>query len=206
MTTKAATTAKKKEPEVKAKVTKPVKTVKPEAAAVKKAEPKAKKAPVKKTEPVKKPVVKEVKPASVAKKPAQKKEKLADTPVMTSFPTCRVGDKNGYITLIKSNLANRGYKITDNSSIYGEELLQAVMAFQKDNGMKVANGVVGPMTWGFLQTSDVRKMQPKPEPVKNEPEPPKPAGNCRVLIEGLSRYQADLLVKLFNGHVECRML
>lgn len=159
---------------------------------------------MRKTETTKKPQTKQT-----AKK--SKPETLPPLPEMSNFPTVKRGSKEtGYITLLQTNLKNRGYYDGKVDGKFGDKTEQAVKDFQKDLG-KPISGSVGPKTWEQLSKSTMVKIQPKkPEPVK-QPEPqmqqePQQLQGTRVLIEGLSRYQADLLVKLLQGHTECRIL
>ena len=160
-----------------------------------------KKAPEKK-QPVK------TKPAVKPKKEAAKP--LPETPTMAEFPSVKKGDQNGYITLLQTNLNNRGYYEGKVDGKFGPKTEKAVMDFQKDLG-KPVSGTVGPKTWEALQKSNVVKLQAKKEEPVVQPEAvrtaPAPIQNgVSVIIEGLTRYQADLLIKLFQGHTECRIL
>ena len=140
-----------------------------------------------------------IKPYTVKKKPAAKEPEVIELPTMAQFPSIRKGSKEtGYITLLQTNLKNRGYYDGNVDGDYGPETEKAVMEFQKDL-KKPMNGSVGPKTWEALQKSDAKRVKPQPVQV--------PTGiGTRVLIEGLSKFQAELLVKLFAGHVECRIL
>lgn len=100
-------------------------------------------------------------------------KKVAQMPEMKDFPSARLGDKNGYITVAQANLKNRGYDIGKKgiSGVFDEDLKKAVKAFQKDIGMPVPNGNIGPKTWAALQESKVSRLperpakQPKTAPV-----------------------------------------
>lgn len=133
--------------------------------------------------------------------------KLPPLPEMKNFPSIKKGSKEiGYITLLQTNLKNRGYYDGKVDGKFGPKTEQAVMDFQKDLG-KPISGSVGPKTWEQLEKNTAVKIQPKkPE---SAPQPQQPVSNsqgCRVLIDGLTRYQADLLVKLLQGHTDCRIL
>lgn len=180
--------------------TKPAPKKEPEKKVQKKAT--EKKQPVKTKPAVKKTPV--VKPKKEAAKP------LPETPTMAAFPSVKRGDQNGYITLLQTNLQNRGYYAGKVDGKFGPKTEQAVMDFQKDLG-KPVSGSVGPKTWEALQKSNVVKLQAKKEEPIIQPEvvrqvAPPPANGVSVIIEGLTRYQADLLVKLFQGHTDCRIL
>ena len=190
-------TAEKKEPVVKTAVKKPVN--KKEI---------TKKAPVTKQA---------VKPAPKTKSQPKPKTdaKIVELPVMDQFPTIRKGSTDkAFITVAQANLINRGYELKLNGK-FDEKMADVVAEFQKDVGMKMITGSIGPKTWEALQNSDVHKEQSKPEPKPAsaftivDPKPVKQQATnseCRVLIEGLTRYQADLLVKIFKGSIECRIL
>ena len=135
----------------------------------------------------------------------QESEKVATTPSVDNFPSVRKGDKGGFVTLVQTNLMNRGYDIGKEGvdGKFGEKTLKALKEFQKDTGMPVPNGIVGPKTWERLMKSNVVKVRPaEPKPVQQQAS----SGGVRVVIEGLSRYQADLLIKLLQGHTECRII
>lgn len=158
---------------------------------------------MKKTETTKKQPSKQT-----TRKPKQ--ETLPPLPEMANFPTVKKGSKEtGYITLLQTNLKNRGYYNGKIDGKFGDRTEQAVKDFQKDLG-KPISGSVGPKTWEQLSKSMAVKIQPKKpeaEPVKPQTQPEsQQLQGTRVLIEGLSRYQADLLVKLLQGHTECRIL
>ena len=157
-----------------------------------------------------KPAVK----TATAKKPVQPKAKkeVVSLPEMKGFPTVRKGSKEtGYITLLQTNLKNRGFYEGPVDGKFGEKTEQAVMDFQKTCG-KPMNGIVGPKTWEMLQNSNVVKIAPSVPVFQSEEEnrpiriPQESVPGVRVLIEGLTKYQADLLLKLLQGHTECRIL
>ncbi|MBR4767581.1 MAG: peptidoglycan-binding protein [Lachnospiraceae bacterium] len=145
------------------------------------------------------------KKAPVKKEPAKKRSTIQDPielPTMTTFPTVKKGDSNGYVTLLQTNLQNRGYYSGKVDGKFGDKTEKAVLEFQKDL-KKPLNGSVGPKTWEALQKSNVVKVSEK----KETPSQVQPSSTgVKILIEGLSRYQADLLVKLLSGHTECRIL
>lgn len=171
------------------------------------------------------------------------KKTVAKMPEMKDFPSCRIGDKNGYVTLIQTNLENRGYDIGPKGvdGVYGERTKAAVKEFQKDIGMPVPNGAVGPKTWAALQESKVSRLPARKEEPARMPEPelkpvvqpqyaydtvtgkveeipqapvrpkivppPMPAtSTVRVLVEGLTKFQAEVLVKMLGGGVSARIL
>ena len=162
--------------------------------AVKKTE--TKKAAPKKTTATAKTTAK--KPAS---KPTARKQEPVALPTMDQFPSLKKRTKEtGYVTLLQTNLKNRGYYDGPVDGKYGDKTEAAVKEFQKDLG-KPISGTVGPKTWDQLKTSTVSRVKaPEPAPAP----PPKP--NVKVVIEGLSRYQAELLVKLFSENTECHIL
>ena len=152
---------------------------------------------------------------SLTKTSAKKKsseEKLPPLPEMKNFPSVKKGSKEtGYITLLQTNLKNRGYYDGKVDGKFGPKTEQAVMDFQKDLG-KPISGSVGPKTWEQLEKSTVVRIKQPVQPLPTDPvmtyQKQEPASNqgCRVLIEGLTRYQADLLIKLLQGHTDCRIL
>lgn len=73
-------------------------------------------------------------------------------PEPSTHPTLRRGDKGEYVTLLQTELIQRGYDLgkwgADGS--YGAQTAEAVKAFQKDSGL-TADGICGPKTWAALE-------------------------------------------------------
>ena len=73
-------------------------------------------------------------------------------PLKPEKPTLRKGNTGAYVTLLQTELINRGYSLpkygADGS--FGAETETAVKAFQKDNGL-TADGVCGEKTWEALE-------------------------------------------------------
>lgn len=146
-------------------------------------------------------------------------KKAVQMPEMKNFPSVRLGDKNGYITVAQANLKNRGYDIGKKgiSGEFDEDLKKAVKAFQKDIGMPVPNGTIGPKTWAALQESKVNRLPEKvaePAPVAPAERPAAPAAvpiqaavpHFDLVISGLTRYQADMLAKMISGGLQCEVI
>lgn len=219
--TKKVTTTNKAEPK---KAVAPLKKT-----VAKKEEPKKTVVPVKKSASKKEESKKIATPIKkVSSKKEEPKNKIAElkTPVMSDFPTAKKGDKNGNITLIQMNLSNRGYDIGPGGidGVFGNDLLAAVKEFQKDIGMPVPNGIVGPKTWKALQESKVAKIKSEsvsesasdpisestPTTVPVMAIPDQQAAQTvvyeqRMIIDGLTRFQADMLMKLFNGSLDIKV-
>jgi peptidoglycan hydrolase-like protein with peptidoglycan-binding domain len=169
--------------------------------AKKNATPKAKIAPVKEQ---KKPAPKAEKKV-VSIKP-KKEPEVIELPSINTFPSIRKGSREtGYITLLQTNLKNRGYYDGKVDGEFGDKTEQAVMEFQKDL-KKPLNGTVGSKTWEALQKSDLARVKLQPVAIPVQPVVQQPAPGYKVVVEGLTRYQADLLVKLLQGHTECRII
>lgn len=64
--------------------------------------------------------------------------------------TLRIGSRGSNVKLIQSLLARIGYNPGAIDGIFGRQTEQAVIAFQRDNGL-VADGVVGPNTWNRFE-------------------------------------------------------
>lgn len=73
-------------------------------------------------------------------------------PEPSTHPTLRRGDKGEYVTVLQTELMQRGYDLgkwgADGS--YGQATETAVKAFQKDSGL-TADGICGPKTWAALE-------------------------------------------------------
>ena len=80
-----------------------------------------------------------------------------DIPVPVTKPTLRRGDKGVYVTLLQTQLINKGYDLgkwgADGS--YGAATEAAVRAFQRDAGL-TEDGVCGPKTWAALEDTTAR--------------------------------------------------
>lgn len=96
-------------------------------------------------------------------------------------PTLRKGDSGSYVTLLQTELIQRGYSCGSAGADgkFGNGTLAAVKAFQKANGLTV-DGVVGKATWAALDGS---------EPVKH----------YTVTVPGLTLAQAEALVQAYPG-------
>lgn len=65
--------------------------------------------------------------------------------VAASYPTLRKGSTGEYVEQLQKRLNERGYSLSCDG-IFGTKTLEAVKAFQKDNGLDV-DGIVGKKTW-----------------------------------------------------------
>ena len=66
------------------------------------------------------------------------------------LPTLREGSRGLYVEELQEMLDKRGYTLKVDGK-FGNKTLEAVKAFQADNGLKV-DGVVGEKTWGKLNS------------------------------------------------------
>ena len=73
-----------------------------------------------------------------------------DTIVTGSRPTLRMGSRGADVTYLQQNLTAKGYGLGTIDGIFGIKTLEAVRAFQADNGLAV-DGIVGAKTWKALQ-------------------------------------------------------
>lgn len=73
---------------------------------------------------------------------------VATVKAAEELPTLRKGSKGLYVTELQEMLNKRGYTLKADG-IFGNKTLEAVKAFQADNGLLV-DGVVGKNTWGKL--------------------------------------------------------
>ncbi|MCM8899788.1 peptidoglycan-binding protein [Caldicoprobacter algeriensis] len=100
------------------------------------------------------------------------------TPPITT--TLRLGSRGSQVVTLQRRLNELGYNCGAADGVFGSRTRQAVMAFQRDNGLAV-DGIVGPKTIAKLfpvqppqnpqpQLQPQPQPEPKPEP-KPEPEP-----------------------------------
>lgn len=77
--------------------------------------------------------------------------------------TLLLGSTGPYVKLIQSLLNRIGYKAGPVDGVYGQQMIQAVMQFQRNHGLSV-DGVVGPATWSafnsILRGYDVYTVRP----------------------------------------------
>lgn len=64
-------------------------------------------------------------------------------------PTVKKGSRGADVTYLQQQLASRGYGVGKIDGIFGNKTLEAVKAFQAENGLAV-DGSVGPKTWAAL--------------------------------------------------------
>lgn len=163
--------------------------------------PAARPTPVKKQDKAKKAEAKKV-----IKKPTQKEPEILEAPTINNFPSLKKGsNETGPITFLQANLKQRGFYKGPIDGNFGPNTEKAVIEFQKALD-KPVSGTVGPKTWEALQKSDVRAKVVAPVMAPQPQQQVGSAAGTRVLIEGLSKFQAELLVKLLSGHTECRIL
>lgn len=95
-------------------------------------------------------------------------------------PTLKRGSKGEYVTLLQTQLMNRGYDLGKwgADGDFGAQTEKAVKEFQKDHGLK-ADGIVGADTWTALE----------------QPE----GSRWTVTIPGLTRNRAEALVNEYDG-------
>lgn len=72
-----------------------------------------------------------------------------DTPIQ--MPTLRMGSTGEYVTLLQTKLIQRGYSLEPYGADgkYGNKTVEAVKAFQRDNGL-TADGICGKNTWNAI--------------------------------------------------------
>ena len=73
---------------------------------------------------------------------------VATLKVAEQLPTLRKGNRGPSVLKLQEALKERGYSIRADG-IFGDKTLEAVKAFQAENG-HVVDGVVGAKTWGTL--------------------------------------------------------
>lgn len=184
-----------------------VKAAKPKTTAKKtpKKEPTTKKPAARPTPVKKQDKAKKAEAKKATKKPTPKEPEILEAPTINNFPSLKKGsNETGPITFLQANLKQRGFYKGPIDGNFGPNTEKAVIEFQKALD-KPVSGTVGPKTWEALQKSDVRAKVVAAPAMEAQPQQQTGPGT-RVLIEGLSKFQAELLVKLLSGHTECRIL
>lgn len=104
-----------------------------------------------------------------------------DVPVPVEYPTLRRGDSGSYVSLMQTELVNRGYSVGASGidGKFGKATEAAVKQFQSDHSLK-ADGICGPKTWEALQNTD-------------------PIQLYTVHIPGLPMYKAEALVASYDN-------
>lgn len=104
-----------------------------------------------------------------------------DTPMPAFKPTIRKGSSGEYVTLLQTKLIQLGYDLGSYGADgkFGNKTVEAVKQFQKDHGL-IADGVVGPMTWDALDSTE-------------------PGKQYTVSVPHLPYYKAEALVKQYPG-------
>ena len=104
-----------------------------------------------------------------------------DEPMPVLKPTLRKGSTGVYVVECQNDLIRLGYDLSPYGADgkFGNKTEAAVKAFQKDHGLYV-DGVVGPMTWDALDSTD-------------------PAKLYTVTIPHLTYFKAEALVNQYPG-------
>ncbi len=65
--------------------------------------------------------------------------------------TLALGSRGPYVRRVQSLLARIGYNPGPTDGVFGQQTRQAVIAFQRNNGL-TPDGIVGPVTWNYFQS------------------------------------------------------
>lgn len=74
---------------------------------------------------------------------------VAEKPVESKRPMLRRGDRGQDVVHLQTRLTAMGYGVGKIDGIFGVKTLEAVKAFQIENGLAV-DGIVGPKTWAVV--------------------------------------------------------
>lgn len=74
---------------------------------------------------------------------------VTEKPAETKRPTLRRGDRGEDVVHLQTRLTAMGYGVGKIDGIFGVKTLEAVKAFQVENGLSV-DGIVGENTWGKI--------------------------------------------------------
>ena len=77
------------------------------------------------------------------------KDAAAEAAKLAEMPMVRMGDSGDAVMTLQTELNAQGYNCGEADGIFGQNTLNAVIAFQTANGLD-ADGVVGAQTWGAL--------------------------------------------------------
>lgn len=70
--------------------------------------------------------------------------------VFAPRPTLAEGSRGAYVRYLQQKLESKLYPVGTVDGIFGSKIKNAVMAFQRENGLE-ADGIVGPRTWAALE-------------------------------------------------------
>ena len=114
-----------------------------------------------------------------------------EQPDQEKKPTIRKGDTGAWVEKAQEELIRAGYSCGAKGAdgIFGNDTLQAVKQFQKDNGLN-ADGIIGPKTWAALDNRGSIQEHPPDAPAESR---------YTVTITGLTEEQAALLVRQWPG-------
>lgn len=74
---------------------------------------------------------------------------VTGTPIHLGHSTVKYGSRNEDVTYLQQRLTAKGYGVGAIDGIFGFKTLEAVKAFQAENGL-VVDGIVGAKTWAAL--------------------------------------------------------
>lgn len=96
-------------------------------------------------------------------------------------PTIRKGSTGAYVTLLQTQLIQRGYPLPRYGADgkFGDETAATLKEFQRDNGLE-ADGVCGPRTWKAFEDTEPTKLY-------------------TVTIQHLPLYKAQALISAYDG-------
>jgi peptidoglycan hydrolase-like protein with peptidoglycan-binding domain len=81
----------------------------------------------------------------------------------TAMPTVREGSRGTAVRELQTLLKNKGFNPGPVDGAFGPKTKAAVLSYQRANGL-VADGIVGPKTWGKLKGSSGPSPTPSPAP------------------------------------------
>lgn len=79
--------------------------------------------------------------------------------VLPPRPTVKQGARNVYVRYLQQKLTSKLYPLGNIDGIFGNATREAVVAFQRENGLS-ADGIVGPVTWQAVSVIGGGRPQP----------------------------------------------
>lgn len=132
-------------------------------------------------------------------------EKKPPTETKQPITVLRIGMRNSQVTAIQQSLIKAKYLAGSADGVYGYKTLEAVKAFQRDNGLE-SDGLVGPKTANAIKHFRGSKPKVNPPPSKSSLQPhrgnngiPSYLYSVPMLVTAYTRYDEGCTDYTYRG-------